>query len=42
MIAAGRVAEDAISSVVPKASEMASGSFTEGQQKAWKNVSRVW
>lgn len=44
MIAAGRVAEDAISSAVVKASEMRPHQkpITEKQQKAWKALSKAF
>jgi hypothetical protein len=44
MIAAGRVAEDAISSAIVKASEMRPHRtpITEKQQKAWKNLSKAF
>jgi hypothetical protein len=42
MIAAGRVAEDAISNALVKASEMrpAQTPITEGQRRAWKKLAR--
>jgi len=42
MIAAGRVAEDAISSAIHKASEMRPKQtpITEGQRKAWKKLAK--
>jgi hypothetical protein len=42
MVAAGRVAEDAISHALVKASEMrpARTPITEGQRKAWKKLAR--
>lgn len=42
MIAAGRVAEDAISSAIHKASEMRPKQtpITEGQKKAWKKLAK--
>jgi hypothetical protein len=42
MIAAGRVAEDAISDVLRKASDMRPNKtpITEGQRKAWENLSK--
>jgi hypothetical protein len=42
MVAAGRVAEDAISNALVKASEMrpARTPITEGQRKAWKKLAR--
>lgn len=44
MIAAGRVAEDAISSAVVKASEMRPHNtpITEKQKKAWENLSKAF
>jgi hypothetical protein len=44
MIAAGRVAEDAISSAVVKASEMRPHNrpITEKQRKAWENLSKAF
>ena len=44
MIAAGRVAEDAISSAVVKASEMRPRRtpITEKQRKAWKNLAKAF
>ena len=42
MIAAGRVAEDAICRAIAKASELRPqrSPITEGQQKAWKNLAK--
>ena len=42
MIAAGRIAEDAISKVIRKASDMrpSKSPITEGQKKAWENLSK--
>jgi hypothetical protein len=44
MIAAGRVAEDAISSAVVKASEMRPHNkpITEKQKKAWENMAKAF
>jgi hypothetical protein len=44
MIAAGRVAEDAISQAIVKASEMRPHrkSITERQRKAWENLSKAF
>lgn len=44
MIAAGRVAEDAISQAIVKASEMRPHrkSITEKQRKAWENLSKAF